>query len=52
VELLAYRSPRVRQRPFPPEENDIAATRMVFASDGGEGAGTVLDPDGHRVVLT
>jgi len=52
VELLAYRSPRVRQRPFPPEENDIAATRMVFAADGGEGASTVLDPDGHRLVLT
>ncbi|HET7402037.1 MAG TPA: VOC family protein [Usitatibacter sp.] len=53
VELLAYRAPRVRQRPFPPEENDIAATRMVFAAGGGEGAGsTVLDPDGHRLVLT
>jgi catechol 2,3-dioxygenase-like lactoylglutathione lyase family enzyme len=52
VELLAYRSPRVRQRPFPPEGNDIAATRMVFATGEADAASTILDPDGHRLVLT
>jgi len=25
---------------------------MVFAADGGEGTRTLVDPDGHRLVLT
>ena len=50
LELLAYRTPPVRQGPAGPA--DIACTRtMLIAADASEPPHIVGDPDGHRVML-
>jgi catechol 2,3-dioxygenase-like lactoylglutathione lyase family enzyme len=43
LELLGYRTPRGKPAPVS-QPNDIAATRIVWASDR---AGLLCDPDGH-----
>lgn len=48
LELLAYRTPRVRRAP-PCAVNDIAATRIVWSSDR---TALLRDPDGHLHHLT
>ena len=59
VELLGYRAPAGRVAPS--SWSDLAASRLVFladrigvgdASDAGEGASLLRDPDGHAVLVS
>ncbi len=50
LELLAYRNPPVR--PGQAGAADIACTRTVMVADTPEPQRMLLDPDGHRVMLT
>ena len=49
VELLGYGRPRGRAGARM-RQNDVAASRLVFAADG-DGGRLLHDPDGHAVVL-
>lgn len=48
LELLGYRKPVGRRITGPPQANDIAATRIVWAADRDE---LIRDPDGHLHLL-
>ncbi|WP_419730916.1 VOC family protein [Lichenicola sp.] len=51
LELLAYATPAVRGGTSGPA--DIACTRSVLTdADAGQPARILIDPDGHRVILT
>ena len=56
LELLCYRS-AAPARAIAVGDNDVAATRLIFAANRGTSANSVsrqvlVDPDGHRLVIT
>ena len=51
VELLCYQS-AARGLPARVAANDVAATRMIYGSSGGDEApGALVDPDGHHLSI-
>ncbi len=50
LELLCYRQ-AASVRAARPEANDVAATRLVFEAASSASAASLVDPDGHRLVI-